>query len=192
MKTRASIQAFLRNRQAMNRKPKTIQWYKEQLTRFAQSYPELPTDPESIEQFLAGINSSPETKRAYYRTLKAFFYNFASRRFQFANPIDQIGPPSCPAKIMPTLEPREMMRLINAATTPKDEALISLFADTGGRTTELATLSQVCQSHLRQHKVRALWFHKTSHFLSPLFRSTLPPRAHLVSWSLSGGKDYYP
>ena len=120
MKTQAAIQAFLRNRQALNRKPKTIQWYKEQLTRFDQSYPELPTDPESIEQFLAGINSSPETKHAYYRTLKAF-YRFASRRFQFSNPIDQIGPPSCPSKIMPTLEPREMMQLLNGATTTQAE-----------------------------------------------------------------------
>jgi len=139
VKTQTAIQSFLRNRQALNRKPKTIQWYKEQLARFCQAYPELPTDPEPIEEFLASIKSTPETRHAYYRTLKAF-YRFLSRRQHLPNPIELIDPPSCPDKIMPTLEPREMMRILNVAETLRDKTILSLFIDSGGRTGELATL----------------------------------------------------
>lgn len=139
MKTQFAIQSFLRNRQARNLKPKTIQWYQEQLRRFEQSYTELPTEPEPIEEFLANVNGVPETRHAYYRTLKAF-YRFASRRHGFPNPIEQIAPPIVPKKVMPTLEPRQMMQLLNLAISPRDKALITLFIDSGARTSELAGL----------------------------------------------------
>ena len=142
MKTQAAIQSFLNNRQALNRKPKTILWYKELLAKFCHAYPELPTEPEPIEEFLSSINSTPETRHAYYRTLKAL-YRFTSRRHRLPNPIDLIDPPSCPDKVMPTLEPREMMRMLNAADNLRDRAILSLFIDNGGRTSELATLRKL-------------------------------------------------
>ena len=52
MKTHLAIQKFLDNRRAQNLKPKSIAWYEAELKRFAGAYPELPTEPEPVEEFL--------------------------------------------------------------------------------------------------------------------------------------------
>jgi len=139
MKTQLAIQKFLHNRRAQNLKPKTIQWYEEWLGKFARCYSELPASPEPIEDFLNNVRGVPETKHAYYRALKAF-YRFLKKRHGFDNPIEQIGPTRCPSKIMPTLEPVEIMQLLNLAVNPRDRALLTLFVDTGARVDELAGL----------------------------------------------------
>lgn len=142
MNTQAAIEAFLRNRQARNLKPKTLKWYEDFLGRFARFCPELPKDPEPVEEFLAQITGTPETTHAYYRCLKAL-YRFLKRRHRLVNPIELIDPPRCPKKIMPTLEPREIMQLLylaEKANSLRDRALLSVFADTGARAGEIATL----------------------------------------------------
>ncbi|MBA7544545.1 Tyrosine recombinase XerC [subsurface metagenome] len=147
MKTQAAIQAFLHNRRAKNLRPKTIEWYDSFLGRFASCYPEFPMKPEPIEDFLAQVTGEPETKHAYYRCLKAL-YRFICKRYrregeQVQNPMEFIDPPRCPRKIMPTLEPREMMQLINLAEKAenlRDRALLSIFIDSGARVGEIATL----------------------------------------------------
>ena len=141
MKTQTLIERFLRSREALNRKPKTIQWYKELLTRFADYYADLPADPEAIEQFLAGLSHSKVTQHGFYRALKAL-YRFAQKRYEFPNPFLKMDSFPDPQKkmVLPTLEPREMMLVSNAAATLRDKALLSAFIDSGGRTSELGTL----------------------------------------------------
>jgi len=139
MKTQLAIQKFLHNRRGRNLKPKSIQWYEEQLRRFARFCAELPTDPEPVEEFLSHIEGSPETKHAYFRALKAL-YRFIHKRYGLANPIEQIEPPRCPRKIMPTLEAHELMHVLNLAANRRDRALITVFIDTGARLSELAGL----------------------------------------------------
>lgn len=141
MKTQIIIENFLHSREALNRKPKTIRWYKDLLVRFAKSYPDLPTEPEDIEQFLAGLPHSKVTQHAYYRALKAL-YRFAKKRYDFANPFLKMDSYPNPQNelVLPTLEPREMMVVSNAAATLRDKALISAFIDSGGRTSEIGTL----------------------------------------------------
>ena len=145
MRTQDAIQSFLNNRRAKNLTQKTIQWYREELRRFANSYPELPTNPEPIETFLAEVRGSPETKHAYFRAIKTF-YHFISERYDFPNPMKQVKPPRCPRKVMPTLEPYEVMTLLNSATTLRDRTLLTLFIDTGARTSEIA--------HLRKQDIK--------------------------------------
>lgn len=139
MQTQLAIQKFLLNRQSRNLSPKTLQWYSDHLKTFARSYPELPTNPELIEDFLANMLVSPATKHAYFRTLKAF-YRFISSRYNLPNPVAQLRPPYCPKKVMPTLEPREIMSLLNSPKNLRDRALLTLFVDTGARASELAKL----------------------------------------------------
>ena len=142
MKTLVAIQAFIHNRQAKNLRPKTIEWYDGFLRRFAHFCPELPMNPEPIEEFLTQVTGEPETKHAYYRCLKAL-YRFICRRHRLPNPIELIDSPRCPKKIMPTLEPREMMQLLNLANLAnnlRDRALLSIFIDSGARASEIATL----------------------------------------------------
>jgi len=138
MKTQDAIQKFLDNRKYENRKPTTIQWYRLILSRFGCSYPDLPKRPEPIEEFLGTIEGA-ETRQAYFRVLKAF-YRFASVRFRFANPMNQMRAPGRPKKIMPTLEPREVMQLINLADSLREKALLTLLVDTGARVGEIVGL----------------------------------------------------
>jgi len=142
MKTQDAIQAFIHNRTAKNLRPKTIEWYDGFLGRFARFCPELPMDPEPIEEFLTQIKGEPETKHAYFRCIKAL-YRFICRRHHLPNPIELIDPPRVPRKIMPTLEPREMYRILNLADLAnnlRDKTLLSIFLDSGGRVTEIITL----------------------------------------------------
>jgi len=139
LETQSAIRSFLRNREALDRKPKTLQWYREQLSRFAKLYPIIPTSPDSIEDFLASITGAPATKHAYYRTLKTF-YHFISQRYHFPNPFDEIGSLRQPKRVMPTLEPNEMYRLLTAVHNRTERAIITLFLDTGARVSEITNL----------------------------------------------------
>lgn len=51
-----------------------------------------------------------------------------------------VAVPRVPRKVMATLEPRELHRLLNSPTVLRDKALITLFVDNGIRTSELVTL----------------------------------------------------
>lgn len=139
MKTQTAIQTFLQSRRAKNLKPTTIQWYEAQLTKFASFYPELPLEPAPLEEFLMHISGTPETRHGYYRTLKAL-YRFIARRCRCPNAIEFVDAPRCPKKFMPTLEPHEMMHLLELARNFRDRVLLTLFIDTGARASELAGL----------------------------------------------------
>jgi len=95
--------------------------------------------PEPIEEFLSGITGEPETKHGYYRSLKAL-YRFICRRQRLLNPMELIDPPTCPAKVMPTLEPREMMQMLYLDKSLRDRTILSIFVDNGARCSEIATL----------------------------------------------------
>ncbi len=139
MKTLAATQSFLNSRRALNRRLITIQWYERHLGKFASFCPELPMEPEPLEEFLSTITGEPETVHAYYRSIKAL-YRFVCRRNRLLNPLDLIDAPSCPNKIMPTLEPEEHMRLLNSPSNLRDQAILFLFIDSGIRSSELAGL----------------------------------------------------
>ncbi len=142
MNTLATIQTFLYNRQALNRSPETLKWYKHHLIRFAAQCPELPVEPEPIEAFLACVvpnENQDELRHGYYRTLKAF-YRFLRKRKRLPNPIEFIDAPTRHKKIKQTLKAGQMFNLLNLARGLRDKALLYVFIDTGARASELATL----------------------------------------------------
>ena len=141
MNTLAAIQSFLQNRRALNRRPKTLEWYEGKLSRFADLYPELPTEPEPIEEFLANVvpNEKDETRHGYYRTLKAF-YCFLCKRHRLSNAMELIDPPSRRKKVRPTLASQEMMQLLTQVQSLRDRAILSLFIDSGARSGEASSL----------------------------------------------------
>lgn len=139
MRTQTAAQSFLNNRLARNLRPLSIEWYRGKLAKFISLFPEIPTDPDSIEQFLLTLPASPETKLNYYKFLK-MFYHFVNQRYNTPDPMQQITPPRRPRKLLPTLEPRQVMQLINQATNLRDKTLVTLFVDTGARLSELAYL----------------------------------------------------
>lgn len=139
MKTLAAIDDFLQSRHARHLSPITIDWYDQKLGTFAARFRKLPLKPEPLEKFLADISGEPETKHAYYRALKAL-YCFVCKRHRWSNPMQLIDAPSCPKKVMPTLEAEDEMRLLNSASDLRARAILTLFVDSGIRTGELAGL----------------------------------------------------
>jgi len=134
---KTALTNFIRSRQGLS--PRTIQWYKGELSKLLEFCPGVPAEPECIEEFLNLITGSPETKHAYYRAIKAF-YQFLYKRYGFKNPMDSILAPYCPKKVMPTLEPEEMLRMLNLADNTRDKALLTVLIDTGSRAGEIANL----------------------------------------------------
>ncbi|MCX7912195.1 MAG: tyrosine-type recombinase/integrase [Dehalococcoidales bacterium] len=141
MKTVTAVQTFLANRRAINRRAETLRWYESKLKRFAAAFPELPTEPEPIEEFLAAVvpPQKDESRHGFYRALKAL-YRFICRRNRLPNPIALIDPPSRRKKVRPTLSSHEMMLLLASAQNLRDRAILSLFIDTGARLGEVASL----------------------------------------------------
>ena len=139
MRTEQAVQAFLASRIAANLRPATISWYKDRLLPFARSCPTLPRRPEPIEQFLATVQGSPETRFGCHRALKTFF-RFMSGRHRIPNPMATINPPRRPKTLMATLEPNELMSLLYSAQDPRDRAILTLIIDNGVRAGEVCSL----------------------------------------------------
>lgn len=140
MKTAAAIQSFLQSREALNRSPRTIEWYRHKLYSFARSYPKLPKAPRQIDEFLIDIKGEENT-HGHYRALKAF-YRFLKKRYQLTNPIELIELRRPIRTDKPTLEPDELLRLLYSASTLRDRTLLTLLMDTGIRASELAGLKK--------------------------------------------------
>jgi len=139
MRTKDASSEFLLSCESRNLSPITLSWYRQKLTRFATSCPELPLDPAPIEVFLAGITGTPENRLAYFRALHAFF-SFISKRHKTPNPMADVRPPRRPKKIMPSLQADELMRLLASASDTRARLVLTLLIDTGLRTTEIVNL----------------------------------------------------
>lgn len=150
MKTQAANNEFLQSRVAHNLSATTILWYKQRLEPFATFCPELPKEPGPIDAFLATRQGEPETVHASFRALRALF-RFRTERYDLPNPMDKVKPPRCPKKVMPTLEPNEMMWLLSSATGLRERTLLTLLIDTGMRSSEAAGLRK---QNIKTHTVR--------------------------------------
>ena len=141
MNTAAAAQSFIYSRRALNRRPSTIKWYERNLKRLIDFSPELPTEPEPLEQFLAEAvpDEREQTRHGYYRTLKAL-YRFTCRRRRLLNPMDLIDPPARHKKVKSSLTAQELMVLLSKPPGVRDTALLTLFVDSGCRAGEAASL----------------------------------------------------
>lgn len=115
------------------------QWYQGILGRFAASAPELPGTPELVEAFLGGLRVGNESRRGYFRALKALF-NWCEKRYGVANPIRVVAPPRRSSKLPRTLSSAEIGCLFLVPLPKRDRALITLLLDTGVRIGEAVGL----------------------------------------------------
>ncbi len=100
---------------------------------------------QQIAQFLDSLKCSNGGKHAYYRTLRAFYNWLYSPKSGYglnpqANPILLVDAPKLEKKILPSLTSEQVDYLIEQAIYVRDKAIISLFADSGLRLTELANI----------------------------------------------------
>jgi len=115
---------------------RTLDFYAFCLRPFVDSYQ---LTSESINQFLSNLTCG-NAKHAYYRALRAFS-NWASREGYIKdNPIKKVDPPFVREQILPSLTLQQVDYLINITDSVRDKCIISLFADSGMRLSELANI----------------------------------------------------
>jgi len=116
--------------------PRTIEFYESCLKPFVSEY-ELTS--ESINQFLSNLTCC-NAKRSYFRALRAFC-NWATREdYVDDNPITRVDQPKTSEPILPSLTVKQVEHLIKVADNLRDKCIISLFADSGMRLSELASI----------------------------------------------------
>jgi integrase len=127
----------------------TIGFYDDKIIPFIKDYPNLDkVTPVDITNWIAsrktfnkktGLLEKTNNQSAYYRALRSFFnwrenyYNLESN----ANPFHKLKPPKKEIKIMPALKLKQIELAIKTANNTRDKAIISLFAESGMRLSEL-------------------------------------------------------
>jgi len=99
----------------------------------------------NIIEFLQSRTCTNGGRHAYYRTLRAFYNWLYSAKSGYnlnpqLNPILAVEPPKVEKKILPSLTSEQLDYLIESADCIRDKAIISLFADSGLRISELARI----------------------------------------------------
>ena len=101
---------------------------------------------QDIMVFLGSLHCSNGGKHAYYRALRAFYnWLYSPKSGYDVNPHDNpmlvVESPKVAKKILPSLTTQQVEYLIEKADCVRDKAIISLFADTGLRLSELANIN---------------------------------------------------
>ncbi|MEE8619033.1 MAG: tyrosine-type recombinase/integrase [Dehalococcoidales bacterium] len=101
---------------------------------------------QDIAHFLDSLQCSGGGKHAYYRALRAFYNWLYSPKSGYRlnpqeNPVLAVDTPKVEKRILPSLTPQELDYLIDEVESVRDKAIISLFADSGLRLSELANIN---------------------------------------------------
>jgi len=122
----------------------TIDFYRKYLTK---SIPVLGLTPKAhaLNAYLDGLTCSIGGKHAYFRAISVFFNWIYSPRsgLKFgnkSNPIALIEPLKRPKLILPSLTRDQVQLLISEANSTRDKAIISLFAESEMRLSELVSM----------------------------------------------------
>jgi integrase/recombinase XerD len=134
-----AIEYFLKSRQAKGLSQYTIRWYKGILLSFARMFPELPENPEDIDEFLISCKAGDERRHGYFRALRAF-YRFLERRQYFKNVISAIESPKRQAKRPHPLTLDELDQLLSFPHNSRIRIALLFMSDTGARIGEVARL----------------------------------------------------
>jgi site-specific recombinase XerD len=130
---------------------------------------------QDIAQFLDNLGCGNGGKHAYYRALRALYNWLYSRKSGYNlnsqdNPILAIEAPKVERMILPSLTPEQLDYLIEQAETIRDKAIISLFADSGLRLSELANINP--QNIDWQHRLIKAWCKGGKEGLAPFGQKT--------------------
>jgi site-specific recombinase XerD len=134
---------FLRSRR-QGLSPRSIDYYRCYLN-LAHSVIGVDVPGQRIIQFLGSLKCSNGGKHAYYRTLRAFYNWLYSPKSGHNlnpqnNPIFIVDSPKVGKKILPSLSQEQVEFLMEQTMCVRDKAIISLFADSGLRLSELANI----------------------------------------------------
>lgn len=140
MTTLDAVLKFLKSGEERGLSRHTVRWYRGILNPFANIYPTLPQDPESIEQFIGSFTSGDERRHGAFRVIRTF-YSFLAGRYDLPNPMLRVRPPRVRPKEKPTLSLEQLKTLLDYPShPPMVRALLFVLAATGVRLSEAGGL----------------------------------------------------
>jgi site-specific recombinase XerD len=106
----------------------------------------LSPTPRQLSGFLNSLGCSKGGKHAYYRAISVLYNWLYSQRSGFGfnsvqNPASMIDPPKRPKLILPSLNIEHVKLLIQTAYCIRDKTIVSLFAESGLRLSELLNIT---------------------------------------------------
>jgi len=136
------LELFLQSRQARGVSPRTLQYYRERLSKFIAHVNYLSAGREEIEKYLNSIPPNKyglATRHASYRAIKVF-YRWLNTEYELPNPVAGVAAPILGKPILPSLTREQVKLLIERAETVRDKAIIALFTESGLRLSELVRI----------------------------------------------------
>ena len=135
---------FLESRRAIGVSPCTIRFYKERLERFLSQadFYYWEATPQQVERYLSSIPPGARglgTRHATHSALRVF-YRWLHVSYGFSDPTANLRAPIMGKTILPALTKEQVEYLIGVVESPRDKAIISLFAESGLRLSELAKI----------------------------------------------------
>jgi site-specific recombinase XerD len=120
--------------------PKGERWLRQTLGSFLKQFPNpIEVTRQDIEGFLAGINRV-WYKHSHFRAIRAFYNWLDAQGYIEVSPCHRMKAPKLPQVVLSHPSYSQIRELIANAATVRDKAIISLFADTGMRLSELARI----------------------------------------------------
>lgn len=98
---------------------------------------------ETVEAYVAGLTRrglAPATTRRRISALRQFYRFLLQENIRADDPTARLDPPKRARSLPKTLSPEEVARLIDAAESPRDRALMELLYGAGLRVSELVSL----------------------------------------------------
>jgi len=135
--TNLLFDGFIRSRR-QGISPQSIRFYRICLLPFINHYP---LTSQGINDFLSSRKCS-NGKHAYYRAIRAFCNWAVKENHVTNNPMAKVDVPKIKKRILPSLTMEQVEYIIEEAETARDKAMISLFADSGMRLSELASIRE--------------------------------------------------
>jgi len=133
---------FLQSRQARGVSPRTLQYYRERLSKFIASVDYTRATRQDIEEYLNSIPPNQYglgNRHASYRAIKVFC-RWLNTEYELPNPVAGVAAPILGKPILPSLTREQVELLIAHAETVRDKAIIALFTESGLRLSELASI----------------------------------------------------
>jgi integrase/recombinase XerC len=136
-----AIRLFLDDREASNCRPATITYYRNQLGRLLADHAELPLSPAALRAILARVKGRPASRHTAYRALRALYLWLLAQSYITENPLSLVTAPRVPRIRQRTLDPGDVVNLLDVEQSPRDLAIVALLLATGIRSGELRTLT---------------------------------------------------
>lgn len=147
------IAAFVVSCRASGLSVRTIDWYADNLFAFAKwLHVRDFRDPALMREFVAHLQArglAVATVRGYIRTLKRFSRWLIDEERIVTDPSARIALPKLPRRVPRGIAMVDFKRLLDAARSPRDRAVLLVLADTGCRASELCAM-RLCDLKLSE------------------------------------------